>query len=406
MDLELSEEESDLRDNVRAVLASTCPPAVVRAVHEGKGDGTAVWARMVELSWPALAVPEEHGGLGMGFVEVAIVAEELGRAAVPGPFLATVTQFAPVVRELGGANPLAAHLLARVAAGEVTGTVALAEGGRWEPAAVAATATPADGTTAANTPADGTTAANTPADGGWVLAGAKVAVLDGAGADEVVVVARAPGSAGTEGLGAFVVPGADLTATARPVVDPTLPLVDLSLDGVVVPPQRVLAAPGAAGVAAALDRAGHEATVALATATVGACRAIFERTVEYAKVREQYGRPIGSFQALKHRMADMYLAVERAASLCWFAALTIAEDDPRRAEAASMAKAAAGECQRLLVKDGLQLHGGIGMTWENDLHFLLKRALSGDALYGNAVHHRARLARMLGLVPAAPEEAA
>jgi alkylation response protein AidB-like acyl-CoA dehydrogenase len=182
-----------------------------------------------------------------------------------------------------------------------------------------------------------------------------------------------------------------------------MPLADVVLDGVAVPPDRVLAAPGTAGVANALDRAGQEAAVALAAVTVGACRAIFERTVEYAKVREQYGRPIGSFQALKHRLADMYLAVERATSLCYFAALTIAEEDPRRAEAASMAKAAAGECQQLLVQDGLQLHGGIGVTWENDLHFLLKRALSGGALYGNAVHHRARLARMLGL---APEEAA
>jgi alkylation response protein AidB-like acyl-CoA dehydrogenase len=256
--------------------------------------------------------------------------------------------------------------------------VALAEKGRWKPSAVAATA---------EETADG-----------WVLTGTKDAVLDGAAADEVLVVARAAGTSGIEGLGAFVVPRTSLAAMPRTVIDPTLPLADLALDGVVVPAGRVLAAPGAAGVAAALDRAGHQAIVALAATTVGACRAIFEQTVDYAKVRVQYGRPIGSFQALKHRMADMYLAVERATSLCYFAALTIAEEDPRRAQAASMAKAAAGECQRLVVQDGLQLHGGIGMTWEHDLHFLLKRALSGDALYGNAVHHRARLARMLGIV--------
>ena len=380
MDLELSEDESDLRDNVRAVLASICPPAAVRAVYEGKGDRASIWSRMVELSWPALAIPEQHGGLGLGFVEVALVAEELGRAVVPSPFLATVTQFAPAVRELGGGSPLAGEVLGRVAAGEVTGTVALAEDGRWEPTAVHATAT-------ATGSADG-----------WVLGGAKDAVLDGAEADEVVVVARAPGSSGRESLGAFLVRRTALAAAPRTVLDPTLPLADLGLDGVVVPADRVLAAPGTPGVAEALDRAGQEATVALATATAGACRAIFEQTVGYAKVREQYGRPIGSFQALKHRMADMFLAVERAASLCYFAALTIAEDDPRRAEAASMAKAAAGECQGLIAKDGLQLHGGIGYTWEHDLHFLLKRAKSGDVLYGNAVHHRARLARMLGLV--------
>jgi alkylation response protein AidB-like acyl-CoA dehydrogenase len=260
----------------------------------------------------------------------------------------------------------------------VTGAVALGEGGRWEPAAVSATAEQTAG--------------------GWRLAGTKTAVLDGATAGEVLVVARAPGTTGATGLGAFVVPGAELATTLRPVVDPTLPLADVVLDGVVVSADRVLAAPGMPGVADALDRAGHEATVVLATVTVGACREIFERTLEYAKVREQYGRPIGSFQALKHRLADMYLAVERATSLCYFAALTIAEEDPRRQEAASMAKAAAGECQRLLAKDGIQLHGGIGVTWENDLHFPVKRAMTGDALYGNAVHHRARLARMLGFV--------
>jgi len=373
MDLEFSEDEAALRDNVRAVLAGICPPAAVRAVFEGKGDPASVWSRMVELDWPGLGLPEEAGGLGMGYVAVALVAEELGRAVAPGAFLATVTQFAPAVRELQGPS----DLLARVAAGQVTGAVALAEESGWEPAAVVATA---------RETAEG-----------WVLAGTKRAVLDGARADEVLVIARAEGTSGPEGLGAFLVEGSDLDATPRPVIDPTLPLADLGLDGVVVPPDRVLASPGAEGVPEALERAGQEAIVALAASTVGACRVVFERTVDYAKVREQYGRPIGSFQALKHRMADMFLAVERATALCYFAALTIAEEDPRRAQAASMAKAAAGECQELVARDGLQLHGGIGVTWENDLHFPVKRAITGDTLYGNAVHHRARLAQMLGL---------
>jgi alkylation response protein AidB-like acyl-CoA dehydrogenase len=383
MDLELSEDEAALRDNVRSVLASACPPSVVRAVFDGTGDAAALWGQMVELGWPGLAVAEQHGGLGLGAVEVVIVAEELGRAVAPGPFLATVTQFAPAVRELGAGGPLAADLLGRVAAGAATGTVAFAERGRWEAATVAATATEAAGT-----------------GGGWVLSGSKDAVADGTTAEEVLVIARAAGTTGADGLGAFVVPGDQLAATPRRVIDPTLPLADLALDGVVVPADRVLATPGTAGVADALDRASQEAAVALAAVTVGACRSVFERTLDYAKVREQYGRPIGSFQALKHRLADMYLAVERAASLCWFAALTIAEEDPRRAEAAAMAKAAAGECQRLVGEDGIQLHGGIGLTWENDLHFAVKRAMAAAALYGNDVAQRARLARIFGLVPA------
>ncbi|MCU1484146.1 MAG: Acyl-CoA dehydrogenase [Actinomycetia bacterium] len=376
MDLEFSDDEAELRENVRSVLAGICPPSVVRTVYEQKADAAAIWETMIELDWPAIAVDEAHGGLGLGFVELAIVAEGLGWATVPSPFLATVTQFAPAVAELGG-EAHRADLLGRVAAGEVTGALALAEQGRWDLAAVRATASSSSG--------------------GWRLAGTKEAVLDGATADEVVVIAR-----GSAGLCAFLVERSQLSPRPREVIDPTLPMADLVLDGIEVGPERVLAAPGAT-VAPRLARAVEAATVALATATVGTCRGILEATVAYAKAREQYGKPIGSFQALKHRMADMYLSVERATSLCWFAALTIAEDDPRRAEAAHLAKAAVGECQRLVVGEGLQLHGGVGYTWEHDLHFLLKRAKAGDALFGNATSHRSALATMLGLAPALEE---
>jgi alkylation response protein AidB-like acyl-CoA dehydrogenase len=145
----------------------------------------------------------------------------------------------------------------------------------------------------------------------------------------------------------------------------------------------------------------HEATTALSLSTVAASRAIFEMTLEYTKDRQQFGVPIGSFQAVKHRMADVYLAVERASALAYFAALTIAEDDDRRAVATSMAKSAAGQCQRLVVRDGLQLHGGIGYTWEHDLHFLLKRAKASDLLFGSDAAHRAQLAELLGLAEGA-----
>ncbi len=377
MDLEFSESEAELRANVRSVLAGICPPSAVRAVYEGKGAPAAIWDTMVELDWPAVAIDPRHGGLGMGFVELAILAEELGRVVAPGPLLATATQYAPAVRELGD-DAAAGRFLAPVAAGERTGTLAYGERGRWSPDAIRTTAR-----------REGA---------GWVLDGEKHAVMDGATADEVVVIART-----AAGLGAFVVPGTAVDATPRAVIDPSLPIADLRLDGVAVTADRSLAEPGSPGIEESLARAAQEATVALATATTGTCRVIFETTLEYAKTRVQYGRPIGSFQALKHRLADMYLAVERATALCYFAALTIAEDTPDRARAAAAAKAAAGDCQRLVAEDGLQLHGGIGFTWEHDLHFWLKRAKSGDPLFGNAVAHRAALARMLGLAPAAEE---
>jgi alkylation response protein AidB-like acyl-CoA dehydrogenase len=201
------------------------------------------------------------------------------------------------------------------------------------------------------------------------------------------------------GLGVFVVPGAAVKAAPRTLLDPTLALADLLLEDVAVPAERVLIAPGPAAERAVV-RALEVATVALALATIGTCRRIFELTLEYAKLRRQYGRPIGSFQALKHRLADMFLAVERSTALGYFAAATLAEDDPRRAEASALAKSEAGDCQRLVVADGLQLHGGLGFTWEHDLHLFLKRAVAGDALLGSATEQRARLGRRLGLVAA------
>jgi alkylation response protein AidB-like acyl-CoA dehydrogenase len=374
VDLELSDDEAELRDNVRAVLSGISPPAVVRSVFDGGEVPAAVWSHMVDLGWPALAIEERHGGLGLGFVELTLVAEELGRAVAPGPLLATATQFAPAVRELGDEGA-ASRFLPAVAAGTATGALALAEDGRWDPDAVRTTAR-----------WDG---------GSWVLDGHKAAVMDGATADEIVVVARS-----AAGLGAFVVAGADVAASPRLTVDPTLPLADLRLEAVAVEGARVLAEPGAPDVERALARVGEEAAVAVAAMTVGACRMIFEMTLEYTKVREQFGRPIGSFQALKHRLVDMYLAVERAGALVYYAALTIAEEAPDRALAAAAAKSAAGDCQRLLAEDGLQLHGGVGFTWEQDLHFWLKRAKTGDALFGSAVAQRAALAGLLGVLPA------
>jgi alkylation response protein AidB-like acyl-CoA dehydrogenase len=376
MDFEFTDDQLELRDNARSVLASACPPSLARAAHEEGATGDALWKQLAGLDWPALSIDPAHGGLGLTFVEVGIVVEELGRVVAPGPYLATVTQFAALVREAGTAEHHA-RFLPRVADGSLTGTMALAEGGLWRAEAIRATATPIAG--------------------GWVLEGTKTHVVDGATADELAVIARRAGTEGADGLGVFVVPAAAVHATPLAVIDPTMALAHLALGGVEVAADRVLIEPGDPAARSAVERALHESTVAVALSTVATCRAIFETTLQYAKDREQFGRPIGSFQALKHRLADMYLAVEKASALAYFAALTIAEDDDRRPVAASMAKAAAGDCQRLVAHDGLQLHGGVGFTWEHDLHLWLKRAKSGDAVFGNAAAHRARLAHELGL---------
>jgi alkylation response protein AidB-like acyl-CoA dehydrogenase len=236
-----------------------------------------------------------------------------------------------------------------------------------------------------------------PTDDGWVLDGRKAFVLDGVTAAEMAVVARLEGSKGLDGLGIFVVPTDAAAARQVRVIDPTQPVAEMSFDGVFVPPDRVLLPPGDPRTPRAISRALEEATTATALAMCGTNRAIFEITLQYVKDRHQYDRPIGSFQAVKHRMVDMYLAVERATSLAYFAALAIAEDDDRRAMTVAMAKAAAGECQRLVAQEGLQLHGGIGMTWEHDLHLYLKRAKSGNELLGSALTQRVLVAQMLGL---------
>ncbi len=221
-------------------------------------------------------------------------------------------------------------------------------------------------------------------------------VVDAPTADEIVVVARTPGTSGADGVGAFVVPRADVGVEPVEPLDPSRPLGRVTLSRVRVTADRVLGEPGPA-TATAVGRAVEMAVTALAVETVGAAQAIFDITLAYAKQREQFGAPIGSFQAIKHKFADMLVALERARATSYFAALTIAEDDERRALAASMAKAAAGDCAALLAKEGIQIHGGIGYTWEHDMHLYVRRVRSSSLLFGNAAQHRARVADLIGL---------
>ena len=376
MELEFSAEQDDLRDGVRAVLARECPMSLVRAVVEDGAVPEALWKQMVELGWPALTVPEELGGLGLGTVELAVVVEELGRVDAPGPFMSTVCQFAPAVRELGD-DRAQRRFLPEVASGAITGALAVTEPGRrTDPAAVEATAT-----------RDG---------GAWTLSGTKSAVLGGDAADELVVVAREPGTHGDEGVLALVVPRDAVGVTPSRAFDPTRGLATVDLSGARVEDDRRLGEPGPA-TAAALRRALEEATVSLAVEVVGTCQTILDVTLDYAKQREQFGVPIGSFQAIKHKFADMLIALERARATAYFAALCQAEDDAGRALATSTAKVAAGDCQQRMAKEGIQIHGGIGYTWEHDMHLYVRRVKTDAQLLGTADEHRARIAQLLGL---------
>jgi alkylation response protein AidB-like acyl-CoA dehydrogenase len=371
VDLEFTSEQEELRASVRSFLDKECTLGVVRHVVESGEPPTQLWASMVSLDWPALAVPEEHGGVGLTFVETAVVVEELGRCAAPGPLLATISQFAPMVRE-AGTPAQATRFLSAVATGTTTGAVALADHPRrWN--------------------LDDVTMRAERAEGGWVLEGTKVGVMTGHGVDELAVVARAG-----DGVGAFVVAAAEAGLTAVHSLDASRPISTVSLDRVLVPDDRALGDPGSPATTQAVGRAVEEATAALALETVGACDALFQMVLAYVKDRHQFGVPVGSFQAIKHKMSNMFLAIERARSLCYFAIAAIAEDTPSRTTAVAMAKAASDDCQRQVCGESLQSFGGIGFTWEHDGHLLMKRAEADGALLGGAAEHSLAVAASLG----------
>lgn len=323
--LEFDADQKLWQDTVRDVVAKQCPPALVRSVAEDDVDPAPLWKVYVDNGWTDMSDPSDA-------VELAILIEELGRATDPTPFLATMTQFAPLVGERFDSHASGAAVF--------------------------------DGVSARRD-ADG-----------WVLDGVGRHVLDGDRADRLAVV--------TSG-GVFVVDATEVTARRTSVFDPVLHLADVSFDGIAVPESARVAD-------AEPERARHVALTGMALATVGACQRILDLVLVHVRDRYQFGVPIGSFQAIQHKAADMHVAIERARALGYFAALTIAADDPRRRLAAAMAKASAGECQALVFRHGFQSFGGMGFTWENDLQFALKRAKAGDLMLGGAAQHRAMIA--------------
>ena len=375
MELEFTGEQEELRASVRSFLEKECPIGVVRAVVETGEAPEKLWGAMIALDWPALAVPEEYGGIGLTILETAVVVEELGRAVAPGPLLATVTQFAPMVRQVGSPAQQQ-HFLSAIATGEVAGTVALADHPRaWS--------------------LDDVTMTAEPVDGGWILTGRKLAVLAAEGTTHLVVIARAGA-----GMGAFVVPIAEAGVTPVHSLDASRPLVEAMLQRVFVPHDHALGEPGSEASTSGISRALEEATLGLALESVGTCDALFQLLLAYLKERRPFGVAIGSFQALKHKMSNMFLALERARSLCYFAVAAINEDTPTRATSVSMAKAASDDCQILVCRDAIQSFGGIGFTWEHDAHLYVKRASTDGALFGGAAVHSVAVAASLGVTSA------
>jgi hypothetical protein len=323
--LELDDDQRLWRETVRGALTKQCPPSLVRAIAEGHADADPLWEWYLDQGWTELNRTES-------FVELTLLLEELGRASDPTPFLAAMTQFAPLVGDRVAQDGAGAAVYSGV-----------------------------------------TTCRNR---GGWVLEGAARYVLDADRADRLAVVTPA---------GVFVVEAKAVISRRVAAIDPVLHLADLRFNEVHVGDEN--------RIASDTERAWHIALTGMAITIVGACQRIVDMVLEHLKQRYQFGVPIGSFQALQHRAADMYVAIERARALAYLSALTIAADDPRRRLFASMAKAAAGEAQSLVVQYGLQCFGAMGLTWENDLQFAIKRAKAGELMLGDASEHRALIAR-------------
>ena len=370
MDFEITPEQQELVDSVRSVLARECPTALVRDVVENGSAPEQPWKCARELGWTAIDLPEALGGHELGFTALGLVIEQHGSFIAPGPFLATITQFLPLVCEAG--SPDQRERFARPAgAGELRGALAIDHGR-------AADHEPGEGLRARR---DGDA---------WILEGERLYVLDGDVADEIAVSAHVEAG---DGVGLFVVPQRAAKAARVVALDASRPLAHLRFDGVRVEPERVLGTPGAS--ARALGRALDRATVAAALECVGTCQTLLEITIEHAKNRRQFDQPIGAFQAIQHKCADIYVQVEKARATGYFAMMALAEDDPRRSLAASMAKAAASDCQRLVCKEGIQIHGGMGYTWESDVQLFVKRAKTLEALFGTGAAHRQRIADLL-----------
>jgi len=370
MEFVFTPEQIELRDSLRRFLEARSPETEVRRLMATtEGYDKDVWARLTaELGLTALLVPEEYGGLGFTFLETSIALEEMGRALLCAPFLSSILATTAL---LAAADESACKdLLPGIADGTTLATVAYMEGPHdWAGRSTAVVAEPV-----------GT---------GWALTGTKRFVLDANCADLILVFAQTD-----QGASLFAV---DATANglrreSLATMDETRKLGDVAFDAT---PARLVGAPGSAAdvLAHTLD----VAATAVAAEQVGGCQRVLDMSVDYAKIRVQFGRPIGSFQAIKHKCADMFLAVESARSAAQHAAWAVAQNPAELPVAACIAKAHCSEAFSAAAAENIQIHGGIGFTWEHPAHLYFKRAKSAALLFGDAVYHRQLIARRLGI---------
>ncbi|MEU5064304.1 acyl-CoA dehydrogenase family protein [Streptomyces virginiae] len=394
MDAAFTAEQDEIRRTLREILGKRCGPDEVKAaVRTAAGYDRELWQQLSrQLGLPGIAVAEEYGGVGCGPADLALACEETGRALLPSPLLATAVLCAPLIAALGSAAQRSA-LLPPLASGGLT--AALAVPGPVLATALALTGEDAAGQWSGGGRAGGVQARADAAGDGWRLYGEAAQVLDGHSASLLLVAAHTGGFARSRTL-LFLVredaPG--LVRSRQAVLDETRPQARIQLRD--VPAELLGGGEEGADVPGALAATGRTASAVLAAEAVGAAGQALARTVEYVRQREQFGRAIGSFQAVKHRLADLYVQVQAARSAAYYAAW-----DP---DQGGLALAQGLEALRLTAGEAIQLHGGIGFTWEHDAHLYFKRAASDELLFGPVHRLRAHAADRAGLFAPTPPQ--
>ncbi len=379
MDFRFSEEQEELRSMARSFLEKAAGPEQTRsAMQTPLGYDEETWRQIAtELGWPCIHIPEEYGGLGLQHVDLAVLLEACGESLLCAPFFSTVALAANTILEIGSEKQKTEYLSA-IAEGRLTATLAFAEkSGRWDAEGIETIASP-----------DGDA---------FILDGQKHWVIDGQSAQLLLIAARAPGSRAEEGVSVFAIPGdaKGLRRKGLVTMDQTRRLAEIELSGVRVETPACLGSAGAAwpGLRRSLDLA----AIALAAEQVGGAQRCLDMAVAYAKERKQFGHPIGSFQAIKHKCANMMLAVETARSALYYAACIAADGSDDLTINASLAKAWCSEAYFQCAADSIQIHGGVGFTWEYDPHLHFKRARASESWLGDPNSHRERVAKALGL---------
>jgi alkylation response protein AidB-like acyl-CoA dehydrogenase len=377
MDFGFSEEQEMLRSSARDFLTKEAPMTYVRKMmDDDRGYTDEVWRKMAGLGWMGLILPEAHGGSGLDFVDMVVVLEEMGRAVLPGPFFSTVILAGIAITEGGSADQKAKYL-PKIADGSLKATLAhLEPSGRWDAEGIQLTAKESGGK--------------------WQLDGTKLFVPDANVADLFVVAARTSGK-GADGVTLFLVDAkaSGVGVTMLKTMDQTRKLGEVTFKNVTVGADAVLGKVG--GGWGLLERVADRAKVGLAAEMCGGAQKVLEMSVEYAKVREQFGKPIGSFQAIQHKCANMLVEVESSKSITYYAAWAVANDVAEAPLAAAMAKAYTSDAYRHTAGEGIQIHGGIGFTWEHDMHIFFKRAKSSEVTFGDATWNREIVAQLINL---------